>query len=122
MMDKRGQGGLSMNTIVVAIVAIIVLLLIVTFFTGGLGTIGQKITSIFQGGTAGYDLDLAVQNCEDFCARAQQLEETGVSNAIIGESAYCTQTFDTDGSGDERDCESLGVSCSGIADLVECNP
>lgn len=47
-MNKKGQGGLSMNTIVVAIVAIIVLLLIVTFFTGGLGEIREKITKTFE--------------------------------------------------------------------------
>ena len=51
-MNKRGQAGLPMNTLIVAIIAIIVLLLIVTFFTGGLGTIGEKIREIFGAGTA----------------------------------------------------------------------
>ncbi|MBU2639185.1 MAG: hypothetical protein KKG75_00590 [Nanoarchaeota archaeon] len=121
-MNKRGQGGLSMDTIVVAIIAIIVLLLIVTFFTGGLGTIGQKITDVFQKGTAGYDIDLAVKNCEDYCARAQRL--TG--DPALRASAYCTQTFDIDLNRDNQllDAEKglkcygaksvPGVSCSGV--------
>ncbi|MAG52757.1 MAG: hypothetical protein CMH62_02225 [Nanoarchaeota archaeon] len=119
-MNKRGQGGLSMNTIVVAIIAIIILLLLVTFFTGGLGTIGQRITNVFQTGTAGYDLDLAVRNCEDFCARAERLSDQDA----VSISAACTQTFDIDTDGDgspdgEYDCTGTkqnpqvpGVSCS----------
>ncbi len=109
MMDKRGQGGLSMNTIVVAIVAIIVLLLIVTFFTGGLGTIGQRITNVFQTGTAGYETDLAVQNCRDFCARAQNLP----TDTLKRKSPYCQQDFDTDGNPEtaKQSCFELGVTC-----------
>src|SRR3989344_5696746 len=108
-MNKRGQGGLSMDTIVVAIIAIIVLLLIVTFFTGGLGTIGQKITDIFKKGTAGYDIDLAVKNCQDYCARAEKLPSGQLTN-----SAWCTQTFNTDGNVNtpEIPCNSLGVTCT----------
>ncbi len=91
MMNKRGQGGLSMNTIVVAIIAIIILLLLVTFFTGGLSTIGQRITDVFKTGTSGYDLDLAVKNCQDYCERAKNLPSGSVAN-----SALCKQTFKID--------------------------
>jgi len=47
IINKRGQGGISMDTIVIAIVAVIVLLLLVTWATDGFGTIGEKIVSIF---------------------------------------------------------------------------
>jgi len=108
-MDKRGQGGLSMNTIIVAIIGIIVLLLIVTFFTGGTSTIFGKIRDVFTGGTAGYDRDLAVSNCQNFCERAK----LGPS-AQIGASAYCNEKFDIDG--DEgglgpQSCFRLNVPC-----------
>ena len=115
-MNKRGQGGLSMDTIVVAIIAIIVLLLIVTFFTGGLGTIGQRISDVFQKGTAGYDLDLAVKNCQDYCSRAQQLPTDTLKQA----SPYCNVGFDTDGDKTDESCKSIGVTCSGVDSLGGC--
>ncbi len=108
-MNKRGQGGLSMDTIVVAIIAIIVLLLIVTFFTGGLGTIGDKITKVFKKGTAGYDLDLAVKNCQDYCSRVANLPEN-----LWAASAYCKQSFDTTGDGtDDFVCKDK-VTCNDV--------
>tara|TARA_Y100000310_G_scaffold340181_1_gene435072 strand:+ start:90 stop:464 length:375 start_codon:yes stop_codon:yes gene_type:complete len=119
-MNKRGQGGLSMNTVVVAIVAIIVLLLVVTFFTGGLGTIGQRITNVFQTGTAGYTLDLAVQNCRDFCARAQDLP--GGESDLRSKSAYCQQEFSVDEGGEtpvKKVCAEL-VDCPTVKTVANC--
>lgn len=113
MMNKRGQGSLSMNTIVVAIIAIIILLLLVTFFTGGLSTIGQRITEVFRTGTSGYDLDLAVKNCQDYCARAQNLPTTQQTN-----SAYCKQSLNVKdlqtGETTLRSCNSLIGTCPGV--------
>ena len=113
-MNKRGQGSLSMNTIVVAIIAIIILLLLVTFFTGGLSTIGQRITEVFRTGTSGYDLDLAVKNCQDYCIRAQSLPANQQPS-----SAYCKQSLnvkDLDtGETTPRTCVSLIGSCSGVS-------
>jgi hypothetical protein len=117
MMDKRGQGGLSMNTIVVAIIAIIVLLLIVTFFTGGLGTIGQRITEVFKTGTAGYDANLAVKNCQDYCAAAQKLP----TDALKKNSPYCSIDFNVEGYDDKQSCEQLGVGCPKIDNLAGCD-
>ena len=97
-MNKRGQEGLSMNTIIIAIIGIIVLLLIVTFFTGGMSTIFNKVRGVFGGGTAGYDIDLAKTNCQAYCGRAK-LTDTNPQPS----STYCTQEFDitkTDGSGE----------------------
>ena len=104
-MNKKGDVGLSMNTIVIAIIAIIILLLIVTFFTGGLSTIGQRITEVFKKGTSGYDLDLAIKNCEDFCARAQRLPAVQQVN-----SAWCDESFNVVGQG-TKNCRELGVTC-----------
>ena len=88
-MDKKGQGGLSMNTIIIAIIGIIVLLLIVTFFTGGMTTVFGKIRGVFGGGTAGYDVDLAKANCQAYCERAKLLD-TDVAKST---STFCTQAF-----------------------------
>jgi|SRR3989344_2131893 len=85
-MNKRGQGGLSTDTIIIAIIAIIVLLLVVTFFTGGVSTVFGKIRDVFIGGTAGYDVDLAKSNCQDYCQRAVTLKQGS-------ESTYCEKTF-----------------------------
>mgnify|MGYP001575590469 FL=1 len=91
-MNKKGQGGLSMDTIIIAVIAIIVLLLIVTFFTGGMATIFGKIRNVFSGGTAGYDIDLAKKNCESYCERAQGLTDIKEKRS----STYCTYTFKID--------------------------
>ena len=114
-MNKKGEAGLPMNTLIVAIIAIIVLLLIITFFTGGLGTIGEKIREIFGQGTAGSDLNLAVKFCEDYCSSAKNLPDTQKVD-----SAYCTKTFDikkADGTVDKnKPCWGLGVGCLGVED------
>ena len=119
-MNKRGQAGLPMNTLIVAIIAIIVLLLIVTFFTGGLGTIGEKIREIFGAGTAGSDLNLATQFCKDYCSAAKNLPDDEQKL----KSAYCKKTFDIknpDGTITEnQQCTQLGVSCSGVDNINGC--
>ncbi len=96
-MNKRGQGGLSMDTIIIAVIAIIVLLLIVTFFTGGMANVFGKIRNVFSTGTAGTDIDLAKKSCESYCERAQGLATEGERKV----STYCTYEFkiDTDSSG-----------------------
>lgn len=114
-MNKRGATELSMNTIILAIIGIIVLLLVITFFTGGLSTVFGKIRGVFTGGTAGYDVDLARTQCEDFCRRAVDLDQ-GV------DSTYCKYTFnnvdiDRDGKIGTNEktvkCDKIpGVSCS----------
>ncbi len=123
-MNKRGQAGLPMNTLIVAIIAIIVLLLIVTFFTGGLGTIGEKIRDIFGKGTAGYDLNIARNFCTDYCNSAKRLvKEGGVADTDAQKnSAYCHEKFDIkQGPGvlQDRNCKQVGVTCSGVQDQCE---
>jgi len=116
MMNKRGATELSMNTIILAIIAIIVLLLIVTFFTGGLSTVFGKIRDVFQGGTAGYDVDLAKVQCQSYCERAKLLDTSSQPT-----STYCTQPFeiDTDGDGTTNkeycdDGDNIRFNCPGV--------
>ena len=112
-MNKKGQGGLSMNTIIVAIIGIIVLLLIVTFFTGGMATVFNKIRGVFGTGTAGYDADLARANCNAYCERAKLL----TNDVAKSGSTYCKQDFElgqSDGSTKTTRCwqSPLGTSTS----------
>ena len=119
-MNKRGQGGLSMNTIIVAIIAIIILLLLVTFFTGGLSTIGQRITDVFKTGTSGYSLDLAIKNCQDYKARAESLMDSGSPVTVVKQSAYCKQTFVLEGETQERPCwdNAIGVTSTKVTSTL----
>ena len=115
IMNKKGQGGLSINTIIVAIIAVVVLLLIVTFFTGGMSTVFSKIRGVFTGGTAGYDIDLARSNCQGYCERAKLMETNQQAD-----STYCKQTFDMDGDGESTDnCyetgSSIRINCPGVS-------
>ena len=122
-MNKKGQGGLSMDTIIIAVIAIIVLLLIVTFFTGGMATVFGKIRNVFSGGTAGYDIDLAKNNCQDYCTRAQGLATDDDKKT----STYCTYAFkiDDDKNGKIDDKESyryckgsvIDAPCPGVSNL-----
>ena len=120
MTNKRGATELSMNTVILAIIAIIVLLLIVTFFTGGLSTVFGKIRDVFQGGTAGYDVDLAKSQCQSYCERAKLLE----TNDAKSRSTFCTQSFDIVTTlGEEPvakfcDQSPISVSCAGVTNCV----
>ncbi len=113
-MNRRGQGSLPMNTLIVAIIAIIVLLLVVTFFTGGLGTVGEKIRSIFQKSTAGYDLNIARNFCKDYCSAAKDLDVSQQPN-----SAYCKEKFDIKPAGggnlETKGCQELIGACPPVA-------
>ena len=123
-MNKRGQGGLSMDTIIIAVIAIIILLLIVTFFTGGMATIFGKIRNVFSGGTVGYDVDLAKSNCQDYCTRAQGLA-TPVEKS---QSTYCTHQFDIKIEGQKdpvkRYCDEsyIEIACPGVDNVPNCHP
>ncbi len=116
MKNKRGATELSMNTIILAIIAIIVLLLIVTFFTGGLSTVFGKIRDVFQGGTAGYDVDLAKAQCQSYCERAKLLNSDAVK-----ESTYCKQEFDIESSSGSGQTQKQKCSVSGSKVYTPCS-
>ena len=113
-MNKRGQGGLSINTIIVAIIAVVVLLLIVAFFTGGISNVSNKIGEIFGVQTAGSDLDLVRGRCSNLCENAKLLDESQHAD-----SSYCKQNFEIDVNGETRNefCyngNNIGVSCGQV--------
>ncbi len=114
MMNKRGQGGLSINTIIVAIIAVVVLLLIVAFFTGGISNVSSKIGDIFGVQTAGSDLDLVRGRCSNLCESAKLLDDDQWKD-----SSYCKQTFDIEINGEDKSesCyngDNIGVSCGQV--------
>jgi len=110
-MNKKGAAELSMSTIIIAIIAIIFLLLIVTFFTGGLSTVFGKIREVFRGGTAGYDIDLAKTQCQDYCRRAEDLGQTG------NDAVYCRQEFNIAGA----DGKTIPTNCWESPIKVDCS-
>ncbi|MEK6951767.1 MAG: hypothetical protein AABX29_02020 [Nanoarchaeota archaeon] len=93
-MNKRGQE-LSLNTLIVIILLVIALVVIAVFFLGGTSSLSRSIRSIFYGTTAGTDLSLALQTCEQRCEAAKNLPAT-----LRKQSALCTQPFSYDSNND----------------------
>src|SRR3989344_849776 len=118
-MNKRGQS-LPLNTLIIIILVVIVLIVVAIFFLGGTSSLSRTIRSIFFGTTAGTDLSLALEICEQRCEQAKDLPVT-----LRPGSAYCAQTFDIDRTNDGRlegedevdqNCyEHLKVPCAEIA-------
>ena len=103
-MNKKGQS-LSLNTIIIAIMVLMVLIVVVTFFLGGFGRIKNTVANVFFPATAGTDLAIAVQTCEQRCDQARLLP----SEKLKGQSAYCKSYFTIDYNGDgEADKDNQG--------------
>ena len=102
MKNKKGQS-LSLNTIKIAIIVLVVLVILIAFFAGGAGTIIQKIKGIFGLSTAGTDLQMARNACEQYCGQAKEMYQN--SPELVQNSAYCTKAFqidwDNDGTADK---------------------
>jgi len=88
---KRGQG-LSMNTVIIGIIVLVVLIVIIAFFTGGTGTVINKIKGIFGGATA-TDYESAVKTCESYADAAEELKKSGGDTS---NSAFCSKPFQID--------------------------
>ena len=101
-LQKRGQG-LPLNTIILFIVVVVVLIVVVAFFLGGATGITTTIKKIFFGVTAGTDLQLAIENCKQYCAQTQSLPAP-----LRDSSAYCTryEHIDRDNNGEADYTES----------------
>ena len=82
MFNKKGAE-LPMNTIIISIIVIVVLVIVIVFFLGGASSITQKISGIFSGATAGVDLKLAQQFCNDYCDQGR-------------DNAFCKKSFKVD--------------------------
>jgi len=92
--NKRGQG-MPMNTVIIGILVLIVLIVIIAFFTGGAGTVIDKVKSIFGMATKAQDYTMAVKSCEEYCTQAKDLQASTNPNTVVG-SAYCTSWFKLD--------------------------
>jgi len=90
--DKKGQG-LPLNTVIIAILVLVVLVVIIAFFVGGTSTIVTKISGIFGGATAGEDISLARNFCENYCEQALEMDVNRQQS-----SAFCTKFFKLDSS------------------------
>ncbi len=106
-MNKRGQS-LPLNTLIIIILVVIVLIVVAVFFLGGTSSLSRSIRNIFYGTTAGTDVTLARQICEQRCEAAQ-----GMDLERAKKTAYCTSEFSIDKNNDgkiEGEGE-IGVNC-----------
>ena len=94
-MNKRGQS-LPLNTLIIIILVVIVLIVVAIFFLGGTSSLSRSIRSIFFGTTAGTDLSLALEICEQRCEQAKSLP----TDTLRRNSAFCKVGFDIDKSND----------------------
>jgi len=107
-MNKKGQS-LPLNTLIIIILVVIVLIVVAVFFLGGTSSLSRSIRNIFYGTTAGTDLTLAREICEQRCESLQG----STSDQQAKRSAYCTATFDIDiGNDGKVDGDDLGKRCS----------
>ncbi|MEK6826348.1 MAG: hypothetical protein AABX90_01830 [Nanoarchaeota archaeon] len=84
-MNKKGAE-LPLNTVIIIVLVVIVLLVVAFFFLGGTSNLSKSVRSIFFGATAGTDLSLAREICEQRCQAAASVP-TG------GRTAYCDTPF-----------------------------
>jgi len=75
-LNKKGQGGLSITTLVVIIVAIIVLVFLIYGFTTGFGNLWDRITAFFGGG-GGSNVDTHVTACGLACTTNSEFDYCG---------------------------------------------
>lgn len=94
--NKKGVA-LSLNTLIIAILVIVVLVVIVGFFLFGFQGLSDQIKNVFYRTITGTDRTLAMQNCEQYCDQAEQLND---KNLISSVSAYCNTYFNIDEDGD----------------------
>lgn len=118
-MDKRGVD-LTLNTIVIAVLVVLVLIVLIVFFLGGFEKLTEKIKQTRAVTTAGTDITLAVQACEQYCGQAQLLPKS-----LLAGSEYCSHEFkiedregtyvcSTDKHAGRDSFKDLGVTCAAI--------
>jgi flagellar basal body-associated protein FliL len=91
--SKKGAE-IALNTIIIAIIILVVLVIVIAFFAGGSSSVIDKIKSIFTGKTAGQDISIAIQSCQEYCDQAKQLQQENPS--LVQKSPYCTYYFKLD--------------------------
>src|SRR3989344_5998893 len=126
-MNKKGVE-LSMNVIIITILVVLVLVVVAVFFTGGMSSLTQRISSVFTGQLTGWSE--AKASCESFCSNYQLAVSS--NNDIITKKMkqnFCTNKFNVDLNGngkldgDEKDLtcsaasstsSNLGINCQGL--------
>jgi hypothetical protein len=93
-MNKKGVD-LAINTIILAVLVVLVLIVVTTFFLGGFGRVTEVISRVFFPITAGTDLAIAAQNCDQRCDQAKLLPDNLQRN-----SAFCNSAYNIDKNGD----------------------
>ena len=116
-MNKRGQA-LPLNTLIIIILVVIVLIVVAVFFLGGTSKLSQSIRTIFYGTTAGTDVVLAREICEQRC-------ESAKGGTTL---AYCklVQDIDRDGNGELEEGltgnnKEIGVTCLQLMGNSHCS-
>ncbi|MFH1592863.1 MAG: hypothetical protein ABIB47_05860 [Candidatus Woesearchaeota archaeon] len=116
-MNKKGQG-MPINTLIIIVLVVIVLLVVAFFFLGGTSNLSKSIRSVFFGATAGTDLSLAREICEQRCEAA-----AGVPTGQ--RTAYCDTPFrldiDGDGNAEEMDGVPNDYYCKDTPISVGCS-
>ncbi|GEM_PF-938399 len=120
-LNKKGVE-LTLNTVIISILVVLVLVVIIGFFLGGTTKMKDVASTIFNTGTAGVDISVAVEQCTNYCKQAQ-----GWSEDLQQSSPWCKQTFnlDTQGRGDadkHTNGEYKAYKCGGQQLNIPCTP
>ena len=81
-----------MNTVIIGIIVLVVLIVIIAFFTGGTGTVINKIKGI----ATATDYESAVKTCNSYESAALDLEYVEGELGWAKNSAYCKKSFKLD--------------------------
>ena len=101
--NKKGVE-LTLNVVIISILVLLVMVVIVGMFLGGTSQLKDFASKILRQNVAGTDIDIAIGQCEQWCAQARDWPED-----LKKTSPYCMQNFNLDLNGD------------GTADLVDSN-
>ena len=106
-MNKKGVE-LSMNVIIITILVVLVLVVVAVFFTGGMSSLTQRISSVFTGQLTGWSE--AKASCESFCSNYQLANSNNNEVVKLAMTAnFCTKLFNVDLNGNGK-LEISGVS------------
>ena len=87
---------LPQGVIIIAIIVLVVLVVVLAFFTGGFGTIGERLRGLFSGSVD--DQATAVNFCNSYCDSAKNFDSANT----VTSSAFCTKWFKLDKDNDGK--------------------
>ena len=95
--NKRGME-LPQGVIIVAIIVLVVLVVVLAFFTGGFGSIGERLRGLFAGGVD--DQSTVVSFCSSYCDAVKNFDES--QREAVKSSSYCSKWFKLDKDNDGK--------------------